>query len=664
VAAGQEPAGGPGDGDGAGDGTGDGPEAWECFADAVLARAAVRFRRARGVPPDPVAGLVIRDESVDQLLDELPGVAGAGDADDPSDDVLAGTVAGWADRLRSRSSWSRFGAVADAALLGDDEAQVLALAAATELDVRRQRLLAYVQDDVTKVRLTLDGLTRVLPSGRQAALALGPDSRLRRAALVDLAGDGPWASRTVTIDPAVLWALLGDGSPDSRLPVDAHVVAGPGADAAGGSLTVVTGPDRVRRLQVATSRTAARAFLVTPQPPDRAGWETVVREATLGNLGVVVELDGDLSDEGRRWVERADHLAWSLVSRDELPIDRLPRRPWTEHRSADGLASVEEWREALGDDRIEPTYPLTVEQLRRVARVRPAVDGDLPAAVRRLASGPLERLAVRVRPSRTWDDVVLPPDHLAQLRELTARYEQRTTVYDEWGFHGSPSQGLVALFAGPSGTGKTLSAEIIAGHLGLDLYKIELSSVLSKWIGETEKNLEQVFEAAEGADVLLLFDEADALFGKRSEVSDAKDRYANVETAYLLQRIERHDGAIVLTTNLAQNLDPAFTRRIHVTVGFALPDEAERRRIWQLAFGPKAPVEGVDVDDLARRFGLSGGSIHNVALTAGFLAADAGTAITMQAVAHALHREYAKLGRLVTREEFGDWYEHGAPSPA
>jgi SpoVK/Ycf46/Vps4 family AAA+-type ATPase len=300
-------------------------------------------------------------------------------------------------------------------------------------------------------------------------------------------------------------------------------------------------------------------------------------------------------------------------------------------------------------------HRLGANQLRLVSTAIAGKDGDLDAAVRRLASGPLERLARHIRPRRTWDDLILTAERVEQLRELTARYRHRDTVFDEWGFPSFPSIGLVALFSGPSGTGKTLAAEVIAHDLGLDVYKLDLSSVVSKYIGETEKNLEQVFSAAAGGNLVLFFDEADSLFGKRSEVSDARDRYANIEVSYLLQRIESYDGLVIMATNFQKNIDEAFLRRIHVGIDFAAPEQPEREKIWRHAFPPGAPVKDLDWDFLAAQFKMSGGSITGAALHAAFLAADAGQPITMELVMLALKREFQKMGRLRTEAEFGKY---------
>jgi SpoVK/Ycf46/Vps4 family AAA+-type ATPase len=214
-------------------------------------------------------------------------------------------------------------------------------------------------------------------------------------------------------------------------------------------------------------------------------------------------------------------------------------------------------------------------------------------------------------------------------------------------------KGLNALFAGPSGTGKTMGAEVVARDLGLDLYKIDLSTVMSKYVGETEKNLERIFRAARNSNAILFFDEADALFGKRSEVRDAHDRYANVEISYLLQRMEEYDGLVILTSNLSQNMDEAFVRRMHFTVEFPYPEAEDRKRIWEIVFPQQAPLAaGVDFAALAERYRLTGGNIRNIALTAAFLAARDGGVIDMQHLLWATRREFQKMGRLADEREF------------
>jgi SpoVK/Ycf46/Vps4 family AAA+-type ATPase len=360
-----------------------------------------------------------------------------------------------------------------------------------------------------------------------------------------------------------------------------------------------------------------------------------------------------LSPTARHWIEHTPHLTWAVASSGEIALDEMPTRRWVERRAARAEATADEFVAAFGDvDR--QGHRLTAEQL---AHVLTAVDGsgDVNAGVRRLASGPFDKLARRIRPQRTWDDLILAADRIQSLRELTARYRHRELVHGEWGFPAIPAAGLVAMFSGSSGTGKTLAAEIIAGDLGLDLYKLDLSSVVSKYIGETEKNLEKVFSAATATNTVLFFDEADSLFGKRSEVTDARDRYANLEVSYLLQRLEAYDGLVILATNFQKNIDEAFLRRIHVAIEFPLPAEPEREAIWRHAIPATAPTKDIDFAFLAKQFELAGGSIKGAALHAAFLAAEASEPITMELIMQALKREFQKLGRLRTHAEFAQY---------
>lgn len=533
------------------------------------------------------------------------------------------------------------------------ESRALALCVEVERDERLQRLLAHVHADRDRNRWEVGTLARALRDDG-AALALGPDSGLRRAALVDLTGGQTWSRQTVTVSPTVMWALAGDPLPDADLPAGTavHEVDAPGEERH--PWVLITGKDRVRRRVAGMRQASASRYLVCAAPEDDRGWSAIVREATLVGAGVLVEVGTELSPLGRRWIDRARHLVWVLSSAHTLDIDLLPDRAWTEITAADGVPTDEEWFEALGTH--ERRHALSVEQLEMVTRNLGVVGGDIDAAVRRLVSSRLEELARRIRPSRGWDDLVLPPGHLRQLRELVSRYHGAEQVYGDWGFPAVPSRGLVALFSGPSGTGKTLAAEVIAGELGLDLFKLNLSSVVSKYIGETEKNLDELFEAAGAGNLVLFFDEADALFGRRSEVKDARDRYANLETSYLLQRLEEYDGVVVMATNFERNIDDAFLRRIHTRVDFAAPSAAERAAIWRHHLTHDAPLIAIDVDDLARRFDLTGGSIRNASVHAAFLAAAEGTGITMETVVRGLGREYRKLGRLLKADDFGPWF--------
>jgi SpoVK/Ycf46/Vps4 family AAA+-type ATPase len=324
-----------------------------------------------------------------------------------------------------------------------------------------------------------------------------------------------------------------------------------------------------------------------------------------------------------------------------------PERPAIDEPKIDREAV---WREALGSGakRMNGKLSHLARQFRLdEAEIHLAAASTEPwQAAREIARRDLDGLAMRIDSRATWNDLILPPATEAMLREVTAQTRHRHRVYEEWGM-GSRSRrglGIAALFHGPSGTGKTLTAEVIANELQVDLYHVDLSQIVSKYIGETEKNLEKIFTAAERAVALLLFDEADALFGKRSEIRDAHDRYANIEVGYLLQRIEAYDGLVILTTNLKGSLDSAFLRRFRFVVSFPFPDTEDRRRLWQIAFPDTAPVEEIDTHRLSRVV-LSGGSIRNIALAAAFLAAEESGPINTDRVLRAASRELAKMER-------------------
>jgi SpoVK/Ycf46/Vps4 family AAA+-type ATPase len=285
---------------------------------------------------------------------------------------------------------------------------------------------------------------------------------------------------------------------------------------------------------------------------------------------------------------------------------------------------------------------------------------DIYQASRAQSNQKLNALARKIQPKFTWEDIVLPRDQMAQLRETTHYVQYRHIVFGEWNFDRKVSlgKGLNILFAGPSGTGKTMAAEIMAGELKLDLYKIDLSTVVSKYIGETEKNLDRIFREAQDSNSILFFDEADAIFGKRSEVRDSHDRYANIEIAYLLQRMEEYDGIVILATNMRKNLDEAFARRMQFCIEFPLPDERDRYRIWRQIFPKEAPVSGnVDLNFMSRQFKITGGNIKNIALGAAFLAASDGRTITIEHLIRATKREYQKIGRLCTEADFAQHFD-------
>jgi len=585
---------------------------------------------------------------------------GADDGTDESDDDVEAAWAAFGDSLNGAGP---FAALAANAGLSRAEADVLAVVATAESDTNCQSLVAVIQGDPNRNRVAIGSLASLLGSGHAGPLTVAHDSALRRSAFVDVVQEGPWADHLVTVHPGVVWALMGDASPDPDLPIGVTLVDGadfatpePGAEQRiETGLLVVVGPDRMRRREAAVNSSMIDRFICCSPPDNDREWSALVREATITGRGLLIEVDDHLDAITQRWLRRATHLVWVVSARSGPPIDQFPDRPWAEIVVAPTEPSDLEWNLAFGVD-VDRSHHLTFDQLHRVRVARNALGGDIDAAVRRLASGPLEQLTRRIVPTRTWDDIILSDDRVDLLHSIVDRYRHSTQVYDEWGFTPTPSRGLVALFSGPSGTGKTLASEIIAGALGLEVFKLDLSSVVSKYIGETEKNLEQIFDAASAGNLVLFFDEADSLFGKRSEVKDARDRYANIEVSYLLQRLEVYDGMVIMATNFEKNVDEAFLRRIHVRVEFAMPGPDERLAIWQHNLPPGAPLEEVDLPWLANRFELSGGSIRNAAVHAAFVAAKSGGSIDMECVVTGVAREFRKMGRLLKAKDFGEYH--------
>jgi len=285
---------------------------------------------------------------------------------------------------------------------------------------------------------------------------------------------------------------------------------------------------------------------------------------------------------------------------------------------------------------------------------------DLQTACRAESSPRLLSFARKILTRYAWNELVLPEEQKTQLREIIAYIRHHEAVYTDWGFgqKHAMGRGTNVLFTGPSGTGKTMAAGMMAGELGLDLYKIDLSTVVSKYIGETEKNLQRVFKEAETSNAILFFDEADALFGKRSEVKDSHDRYANIEVNYLLQKMEEHEGIVILATNFSKNVDDAFLRRLHFAVLFPSPEKAERLHIWRQVFPSAAPLaDDVDFEFLARRLKIAGGNIKNIALGAAFLAQSGNDRIGMRHIVLAAKREFQKVGKICVKADFGEYYE-------
>ncbi len=571
------------------------------------------------------------------------------------------------------------------------ETDLLLLAAAVELDGAVAALCARLQggEVMGDPRPTYGLALAVLPDAHWDALS--PDRPLRRWHLLDL-GPGPTlATRPLVIDEQVLHELTG-------------VAPGPGALAGLVSLLPEAEPLSPAQEALADDLAAAvggagdRALVRLVGEDTETVRATAQRVAArLGRRALLIRT-GNVPGPGPGLAELATHIDRAALLQTAVPVltadgGTLPELLGTpivlvtaDGPAAPGRLSLRRtvhvpdaaeqrllWWRALGlaDDPGTPLARAAGEvaehyrfgaatlaglagELRAVAG--PGTDGHTASRLRALCrdrarvslGGLAERLDVRAG----WDDLVLPEGQALLLRDIVEHVRHRTLVYDGWRFAAKCSRGLgiSALFAGESGTGKTMAAEVIAGDLGLDLYRIDLSAVVSKYIGETEKNLRRLFDAAEASGAVLLFDEADALFGKRGEVRDGHDRYANLEVAYLLQRMETYRGLAILTTNLRSNVDRAFLRRLRFVVQFPFPDEPLRARIWARSFPKDAPVDGLDPAALAR-LQVPGGSIRAIAVGAAFAAAAAGTPVRSEHVLHAARVEYAKAERPLTETE-------------
>jgi hypothetical protein len=583
------------------------------------------------------------------------------------------------------------------------ERDVLALAAGCELDPSLPRLCAAVHGDAARAFPTFGLALGLLPEPHWDALS--PERPLRALALVDL--DAHLRSLThapLAIDERVLLALVGLDTVDARLaealdvePAGAMPLAAGqaaeleraaarwragdqrpfalrGGDAAERAaferaLAHATNAERLWRLDaagLASADHAATADMV----------RRLDREARLTGAPAVVRFDdADPADlaVARRWARRLAATAPRVVLSSRDPVAGLPASAIVVDLPVASFGErVALWNAALGPvggrlnghaERLAGHFRLPSDAV--WAAAAEAGDGSDPAgevasrlwqACRSRARAGLDGLAQCIEPRADWEDLVLPPREVAALRAVLRHTRHRARVHEEWRAEGPGhcGGGVSALFAGPSGTGKSLAAEVIAAELELDLYRVDLSQVVSKYVGETEKHLCRVFDAAERSGAVLVVDEADALFGRRSEVKDSHDRYANIEVSYLLQRMESYCGLAVLTTNLRESIDDAFVRRLGFIVTFPFPDAHHRRELWLRAFGPRVPVAELDVDRLAQ-LNLSGGSIRNCAVHAAFLAAERSSAVTMDDLLAAARVEYEKLDRPLTTTELEGW---------
>jgi hypothetical protein len=581
------------------------------------------------------------------------------------------------------------------------ESDLLLLCAGMELDFSFAALCGEAQGDPRRAYPSFGLALAALPEAHWSALT--PAAPLRRWRLVEVGTGDTLTTSPLRIDERVLHHLAGTPHLDERLvgmiePVAAdhdglvpshcalaERVAAAWEQVSGqAALPVIQlcGGDVADKRAIATAACAATGLGLgvmsahaVPSGPDEIEalirlWE---REAALSAGALLLDCDElNASDPARvaAATRLIEHLGGPLIvaSRERRDIVRRTTITLEVHKPTAGE------QRALWDaapiqlnghvEELVSQFSLSAPNIRAASAETLAratqKGGDLPSIVwdtcRAQARSRLDELAWRIEPVATWEDLVLPDPQRRTLHEISAHVRQRARVYEAWGFaaNGKRGLGISALFSGVSGTGKTMAAEVLAGELRLDLYRIDLSQVVSKYIGETEKNLGRVFDAAEVGGAILLFDEADALFGKRTEVKDSHDRYANIEVSYLLQRMESYRGLAILTTNMKDALDAAFLRRIRFIVRFPFPDTEQRAEIWRRIFPPNAPTEGLKVDQLAR-LNVAGGNIRNIALNAAFLAADAGEPVRMAHLLRAARSECAKLEKPLTEAESGGW---------
>lgn len=662
--------------------------------DGFIRAALSRAQSASDDPTQALRGLVITADEVHNLLKQPPlSSFWPAEAEPPT---LTLTL----------NPQSRFTALVNTFDLTPLDARLLLLCLGPEFDRRYERLYAFLQDDVSQRRPTVNLLMNLLgadaagrfaiwerldrhaPLRNHLLLTATPDSNAKSASLL---------SQPLKVDHRLVAWLLGGSNLDERLqglaqwveagaihasPEQVNLIESTLAEA---PLYYMKGREGLGQRETAAAICARYGIPLLALNLARLGFQEATahqllrlafREARLS--GAALLLDGwehALDDSGQ---PPADF--WQAVVSFPHPVFICARTDWESldtYRDRPMLrlpfdlpgyeASQTLWAQALEpygtliavSERLANKFRFTPAQIRRAvhtaadqaaSRGEGITEPDLYAAAQAHSMLRVGQLVNQIQPRHTWEDLILPPDRLVQLRDLRARAEHSGIVQETWGFGRkiAPHPRISALFAGESGTGKTMAAEVIAHDLGLLLYRIDLSAMVSKYIGETEKNLNLLFTAAEDTGAILFFDEADALFGKRSEVKDAHDRYANIEVAYLLQKIESYDGIAILATNLRQNLDDAFTRRLDFLIDFPFPEAEYRGRIWARHFPPEAPLAAeVDFNRLAERYALTGGNIRNVAIAAAYLAAADGRVVNMQHIQNAIQREHQKMGRLL-----------------
>ncbi len=646
--------------------------------DRVLHREIMRLRARYQLSLDEFRGLYVSDEQVDRLVRQ----SGIDGGDKPGVAPFEAEVpVERADGSRARAADPRWQHLIEEFALTPFECDVLLLALAPEIDLKYETLYAYLNNDVTRKCPTRDLALRVCDTEGTSAPGLRGyllnDATLFVSGILRLAPPQSehlsWLARSFSAAPAVTRFLLGLRNAEARR-CGVTVCDVPPVTWAQVPVSEEFRADLVQAASLFQPRGVGKFPVVVFEGHDASGRGRAA--AALANaLGVpLVRVD---LERARGATESFAELLQDAVLEQRLLGALVPFRfaePGYAHRVGLWIEALRPVADAVSSEAIRETaarFVLTAGQIAAAATAAwygrqlsdqasgPLTADHLFAAARAQTGDALARLATKARTNDGWDDLVLPETTLHQVKDITAAIRYRHLVYSDWGFERrvASGQGLTVLFSGASGTGKTMTARVIARESGLDLYTINLAGVVSKYIGETEKNLDRIFRAARCSNAILFFDEADALFGKRSEVKDAHDRYANIEVAYLLQKMEDHDGVVVLATNLAKNIDQAFARRMRYVVEFPLPGEVHRERLWRLIFPPQVPLaHDIEFGFLAKQFAISGGDIRNVALDAAFLAAEDGQVVTMRVLIMAMARQMLKQGRTPAASEFKEYF--------
>lgn len=614
----------------------------------------------------------------------------------------------------------RFHTLCELFKLGHFESDVLLICLAPELDLRYEKLYSYLQNDVTRKRPTVDLVTGFLCFSVEEKLYarkyFSQTAPLIKNHLIAFTGDDqlPLLSRSLKLDERIINFLLGIEGIDQSIrnfaalkqPGNSFNEIISSEDHKKTMLEFIRPPSSAplmfffRGVYGTGKKMAAEAISLELRTPlmivDSRGLKKndyieclsiILREVILNNaslyldnfdllmekdsgidiLNVIQYLDsfpgyvylsGDIQFEPKGLIKNHSFIRLDF----QIPSFTLRKQLWKHFlngnaTNADIEALAGKFKFSAGQ--IKDAI-FAAQNSANAKGGQGLTMEDLYQGCRAQSGSGLSAMAKKIEPNYTWEDIILPKDTKNQLKEVAGSIKFKGIVYSDWGFDRKLSigKGLNVLFSGPSGTGKTMAAEIIAKETHLDIYKIDLSNVVSKYIGETEKNLSKIFSEAQTSNAILFFDEADTLFGKRSEVKDAHDRYANIEIGYLLQKMEEFDGVVILATNLSKNIDDAFLRRIQIAIDFPFPDDSHRKLIWTRMFPEEAPLaKDIDYNFLAGKIKLAGGNIKNIAIAAAFYAAENSGEISMHHIMHAAKREYQKIGKPFMKSDFEPYYE-------